>query len=213
MEVHGAAGGGAVVQGAQDGTAPGWRAKPGWRRWGGKCQPCRARNSLSTGSGHLPDPPREPSRLFIGSDGGKSCSSPGPPPRCGVAHPCCKEPAVPQGCSPAWPCSAPPPHGGHFMAGGCSHPAPCPALQPHMGEGRSGGEPGAGSAECATLSHSRQAPVPSLPQVTRRFGIPGLKKAMEWFGYYGGPCRAPLAPLSPPQVEELRGTFSANGWL
>ncbi|NXD67840.1 HOGA1 protein, partial [Eolophus roseicapillus] len=49
--------------------------------------------------------------------------------------------------------------------------------------------------------------------VTRRFGIPGLKKAMEWFGYYGGPCRAPLAPLSPPQVEELRGSFSANGWL
>ncbi|KAM9379629.1 LOW QUALITY PROTEIN: 4-hydroxy-2-oxoglutarate aldolase, mitochondrial [Phaethornis superciliosus] len=49
--------------------------------------------------------------------------------------------------------------------------------------------------------------------VTRRFGIPGLKKAMEWFGYYGGPCRAPLAPLSSPQVEELRSTFSANGWL
>ncbi|NXJ90780.1 HOGA1 protein, partial [Corythaixoides concolor] len=49
--------------------------------------------------------------------------------------------------------------------------------------------------------------------VTRRFGIPGLKKAMEWFGYYGGPCRAPLAPLSPPQVEELRSTFSSNGWL
>ncbi|KAM9285155.1 4-hydroxy-2-oxoglutarate aldolase, mitochondrial [Morus bassanus] len=49
--------------------------------------------------------------------------------------------------------------------------------------------------------------------VTRRFGIPGLKKAMEWFGYYGGPCRVPLAPLSLPQVEELRGTFSANGWL
>ncbi|NXE03577.1 HOGA1 protein, partial [Lophotis ruficrista] len=49
--------------------------------------------------------------------------------------------------------------------------------------------------------------------VTRRFGIPGLKKAMEWFGYYGGPCRAPLAPLSAPQVEELRSTFSTNGWL
>ncbi|NXY92759.1 HOGA1 protein, partial [Alcedo cyanopectus] len=49
--------------------------------------------------------------------------------------------------------------------------------------------------------------------VTRRFGIPGLKKAMEWFGYYGGPCRAPLAPLSSTQVEELRSTFSANGWL
>ncbi|XP_033918422.1 4-hydroxy-2-oxoglutarate aldolase, mitochondrial [Melopsittacus undulatus] len=49
--------------------------------------------------------------------------------------------------------------------------------------------------------------------VTRRFGIPGLKKVMEWFGYYGGPCRTPLAPLSPPQVEELRGAFSSNGWL
>ncbi|NXG78131.1 HOGA1 protein, partial [Baryphthengus martii] len=49
--------------------------------------------------------------------------------------------------------------------------------------------------------------------VTRQFGIPGLKKAMEWFGYYGGPCRAPLAPLSSPQVETLRSTFSANGWL
>ncbi|NXJ83548.1 HOGA1 protein, partial [Trogon melanurus] len=49
--------------------------------------------------------------------------------------------------------------------------------------------------------------------VTRRFGIPGLKKAMEWFGYYGGPCRAPLAPLSLSQVEELRSTFSTNGWL
>ncbi|KAM6266162.1 4-hydroxy-2-oxoglutarate aldolase, mitochondrial [Porphyrio hochstetteri] len=49
--------------------------------------------------------------------------------------------------------------------------------------------------------------------VTRRFGIPGLKQAMEWFGYYGGPCRAPLTPLSPPQIEELRRTFSAYGWL
>lgn len=49
--------------------------------------------------------------------------------------------------------------------------------------------------------------------VTRRFGIPGLKKAMDLFGYYGGPCRAPLAPLSPAEVEELRGIFSRNGWL
>ncbi|XP_021255857.1 4-hydroxy-2-oxoglutarate aldolase, mitochondrial isoform X2 [Numida meleagris] len=49
--------------------------------------------------------------------------------------------------------------------------------------------------------------------VTRQFGIPGLKKAMDLFGYYGGPCRAPLAPLSLAQVEELRSTFSTNGWL
>uniref|UniRef100_A0A8C0BXQ2 4-hydroxy-2-oxoglutarate aldolase 1 n=1 Tax=Buteo japonicus TaxID=224669 RepID=A0A8C0BXQ2_9AVES len=88
--------------------------------------------------------------------------------------------------------------------------------------------------KCCPPPHSTQAPATSLPTagavqqrtdslphrliepnlaVTRRFGIPGLKKAMEWFGYYGGPCRAPLAPLSSPQVEELKGIFSANGWL
>lgn len=76
-----------------------------------------------------------------------------------------------------------------------SHPASLAA--PH-GEDRSDGQ---------------KASMASLPQVTRQFGIPGLKKAMEWFGYYGGPCRAPLDPLSPAQVEELRRTFSANGWL
>ncbi|XP_073096694.1 4-hydroxy-2-oxoglutarate aldolase, mitochondrial isoform X1 [Manis javanica] len=49
--------------------------------------------------------------------------------------------------------------------------------------------------------------------VTRRFGIPGLKKAMDWFGYYGGPCRAPLQNLSPTEEEALRMDFTSNGWL
>ncbi|XP_027443745.1 4-hydroxy-2-oxoglutarate aldolase, mitochondrial isoform X4 [Zalophus californianus] len=49
--------------------------------------------------------------------------------------------------------------------------------------------------------------------VTRRFGIPGLKKTMDWFGYYGGPCRAPLQELSPTDEEALRMDFSSNGWL
>lgn len=50
-------------------------------------------------------------------------------------------------------------------------------------------------------------------QVTWRFGIPGLKKTMDWFGYYGGPCRAPLQELSPADEEALRLDFSNNGWL
>ncbi|XP_024418994.2 4-hydroxy-2-oxoglutarate aldolase, mitochondrial isoform X1 [Desmodus rotundus] len=49
--------------------------------------------------------------------------------------------------------------------------------------------------------------------VTRRFGIPGLKKTMDWFGYYGGPCRAPLQELSPDEEEALRMDFTNNGWL
>ncbi|XP_067393199.1 4-hydroxy-2-oxoglutarate aldolase, mitochondrial [Emydura macquarii macquarii] len=49
--------------------------------------------------------------------------------------------------------------------------------------------------------------------VTRKLGIPALKQAMDWFGYHGGPCRAPLRPLSEAEVQELRRDFSANGWL
>uniref|UniRef100_A0AC11C3V7 4-hydroxy-2-oxoglutarate aldolase 1 n=1 Tax=Ovis aries TaxID=9940 RepID=A0AC11C3V7_SHEEP len=49
--------------------------------------------------------------------------------------------------------------------------------------------------------------------VTQRFGIPGLKKTMDWFGYYGGPCRSPLQELSPAQEEALRLDFASNGWL
>ncbi|KAM5271431.1 4-hydroxy-2-oxoglutarate aldolase, mitochondrial isoform 1-T1 [Ctenodactylus gundi] len=49
--------------------------------------------------------------------------------------------------------------------------------------------------------------------VTRRFGIPGMKKAMDWFGFYGGPCRSPLKELSFTDEEALRVDFSSNGWL
>ncbi|XP_075468490.1 4-hydroxy-2-oxoglutarate aldolase, mitochondrial [Ascaphus truei] len=49
--------------------------------------------------------------------------------------------------------------------------------------------------------------------VTRKFGIPGLKQAMDWFGYYGGQCRSPLLPLTEQESKELRKDFTANGWL
>nr|XP_034988758.1 4-hydroxy-2-oxoglutarate aldolase, mitochondrial isoform X2 [Zootoca vivipara] len=49
--------------------------------------------------------------------------------------------------------------------------------------------------------------------VTSKFGVPGLKQAMEWFGFNGGFCRSPLLPLSEAQVRELRQDFSSNGWL
>ncbi|XP_069467670.1 4-hydroxy-2-oxoglutarate aldolase, mitochondrial [Ambystoma mexicanum] len=49
--------------------------------------------------------------------------------------------------------------------------------------------------------------------VTRKFGIPGLKQAMEWFGYHGGHCRPPLLPLTEGEVKDLHKDFTANGWL
>ncbi|KPP61748.1 4-hydroxy-2-oxoglutarate aldolase, mitochondrial precursor-like [Scleropages formosus] len=49
--------------------------------------------------------------------------------------------------------------------------------------------------------------------VTRKFGVAALKQAMEWFGYHGGECRAPLRPLSEAEAQQLREDFSSNGWL
>ena len=49
--------------------------------------------------------------------------------------------------------------------------------------------------------------------VTRRFGVPGLKKAMEWFGYSGGPTRMPLQPLTVEQTGIIKQDFEANGFL
>ena len=43
--------------------------------------------------------------------------------------------------------------------------------------------------------------------MTKEFGVPGLKLSMDWAGYYGGPARRPLLPLTPLQEENLRSAF------
>jgi 4-hydroxy-2-oxoglutarate aldolase len=40
--------------------------------------------------------------------------------------------------------------------------------------------------------------------VTSRFGVAGLKSAMEMMGFYGGPVRSPLLPISADEKIELR---------
>ncbi|MCC7175204.1 MAG: dihydrodipicolinate synthase family protein [Bryobacterales bacterium] len=40
-----------------------------------------------------------------------------------------------------------------------------------------------------------------------KYGIPGLKHAMDLNGYYGGPCRLPLAPLPPAAKREIESAF------
>jgi len=43
--------------------------------------------------------------------------------------------------------------------------------------------------------------------VTTKYGIPGLKHAMDMNGYYGGPPRLPLVPVGPAQQQEIQQAF------
>jgi 4-hydroxy-2-oxoglutarate aldolase len=43
--------------------------------------------------------------------------------------------------------------------------------------------------------------------VTARYGVPGLKHAMDLNGYYGGPPRLPLCPASPEARQEIEEAF------
>jgi 4-hydroxy-2-oxoglutarate aldolase len=44
--------------------------------------------------------------------------------------------------------------------------------------------------------------------VTTKYGIPGLKYAMDLAGYYGGPPRLPLTPLGPSAKTEIELAFA-----
>ncbi len=44
--------------------------------------------------------------------------------------------------------------------------------------------------------------------VTTKYGIPGLKYAMDLMGYYGGPPRLPLIPPCPPAKQEIEQAFA-----
>lgn len=44
--------------------------------------------------------------------------------------------------------------------------------------------------------------------VTTKYGIPGLKHAMDLMGYYGGPPRLPLTPSCPPAKLEIEQAFA-----
>jgi 4-hydroxy-2-oxoglutarate aldolase len=44
--------------------------------------------------------------------------------------------------------------------------------------------------------------------VTTKYGIPGLKYAMDLMGYYGGPCRLPLTPPCPQAKVEIERAWA-----
>jgi 4-hydroxy-2-oxoglutarate aldolase len=60
-----------------------------------------------------------------------------------------------------------------------------------------------GDANAASELQVRMIP-PNIA-VTRRWGVPGLKAAMEMLGLHGGAVRPPLVPIGPEERDELRG--------
>jgi 4-hydroxy-2-oxoglutarate aldolase len=46
-----------------------------------------------------------------------------------------------------------------------------------------------------------------------KYGVPGVKAAMNFLGYKGGLPRTPLLPLKPAELEELRSVLTEEGFL
>lgn len=55
--------------------------------------------------------------------------------------------------------------------------------------------------------------LPAVRAVTTRFGIGGLKHAMDLLGYYGGPPRPPLLPPTEAERGEIRSALAESGLL
>lgn len=55
--------------------------------------------------------------------------------------------------------------------------------------------------------------VPVNAAVTARFGVAGLKAALDMLGYYGGPVRSPLLDLTTNELQSLREILVEGGVL
>ena len=55
--------------------------------------------------------------------------------------------------------------------------------------------------------------IPVNNAVTARYGISGLKTALDMLGYYGGPVRSPLLDLTDQERDALRGILREGGIL
>ncbi len=49
--------------------------------------------------------------------------------------------------------------------------------------------------------------------VTSRYGVPGLKAAMDLTGYYGGRSRLPLLPVASREIEEIKNIFKGADFI
>jgi 4-hydroxy-2-oxoglutarate aldolase len=66
-----------------------------------------------------------------------------------------------------------------------------------------------GQLELGRQLHLRMLPVNLA--VTTRFGVSGLKAALDMLGYYGGPPRLPLLPLDDERRRELTSILESAG--
>jgi 4-hydroxy-2-oxoglutarate aldolase len=55
--------------------------------------------------------------------------------------------------------------------------------------------------------------IPVNAAVTARFGVAGLKAALDMLGYYGGPVRSPLQALTDTERQALHGILAEGGLL
>ena len=69
----------------------------------------------------------------------------------------------------------------------------------------------AGQWEEAAELQRRMVPVNAA--VTARFGVAGLKAALDMLGYYGGPVRSPLLDLTESERQVLQGILAEGGLL
>jgi 4-hydroxy-2-oxoglutarate aldolase len=69
----------------------------------------------------------------------------------------------------------------------------------------------AGDMELARVLQNRL--IEPNTTVTTRFGVPGLKAAMDMMGFFGGPVRSPLLPLAEASKQELGEVLAKSGLL
>lgn len=50
-------------------------------------------------------------------------------------------------------------------------------------------------------------------QVTKRYGVAGMKAALDIFGYHGGRNRSPMQPVSAEARQHIKQAFINNGFI
>ena len=69
----------------------------------------------------------------------------------------------------------------------------------------------AGNHEKASALQTKLIPINKA--VTSKYGVPGLKAAMDMLGYFGGEPRNPLAPIGDKELDDLKQTLRTAGLL